>query len=135
MDQKIKRIILLIAIICILLISIICILIFIQKNQDQEIKDEETVEGAYDFESDKINVVQSRSDYYIVQKCVEMYYRYMLSDNTEENLKKLSSLIDEECTEKPEEIKKGLPYNNYNQIKIDINKMYVFSIWKYNRYN
>lgn len=125
MDQKIKRIILLIAIICILLISIICILIFIQKNQDQEIKDEETVEGAYDFESDKINVVQSRSDYYIVQKCVEMYYRYMLSDNTEENLKKLSSLIDEECTEKPEEIKKGLPYNNYNQIKIDINKMYV----------
>lgn len=122
MNKKTKNIILILIGICILIIIILCLILLKRQKTNMEILDPEMLDASYDFDFNKVQKVQSKSDYYNIQKCIETFYNYILVGDSE----KIYSLIDNEYIKKYSISNEGIKTNE--KYKIDIDKMYNIKV-------
>lgn len=126
MNKNLKRIIILLIIFTIIIITIIGILMLKKSKEEIGANELEIDEDAYNFEFNKLTEVQSRNEYYNAKKCVELFYNYISTGNTE----KTYSLLDEEYIKMTNLTREQLKTENMAKGKLDINKMYTMKASK-----
>lgn len=125
MNQNLKKIIIIIAIICILMIILLCFLINHQRKiiGNTTLTEDETPLAAYDIEKNKVQLVQLRSDFYLVQDCIEKFY-------TSEDVKKIYNRLDYEYIADFNITENNLnnKFKTYKKVEVDISKIYLIEI-------
>lgn len=127
MNENLKKIIIVIAIICILMIILLCFLIGYQRNNQESagLTEVETPTDAYDIEQNKVQSVQIRSDVYLIKECIEKFVTS--NDNT-----KIFNMLDSEYISMFNSITDNLnnKFKNYEEVNIDITNMYFVQVNK-----
>lgn len=131
--KNLKKMIIILAILCIIVLTILVILLIktIKKDNDGKIllDDIETPSDAYEVELDKVKIVQSRSDFFLVQDFIEIFYNNYLEYNigNDNNYKKVYNLLDDEYIKEFNISENNLKnkFGNYGSIKVDVTNMYL----------
>ncbi|MGN1310587.1 MAG: hypothetical protein ACI4VP_02610 [Clostridia bacterium] len=122
MQKKIKMIILTLILVCIVLIGIIAL--FNRRANKEVISETENIEGAYEFDLNKIKRVKNKSDYYLVNRCINKFYSNYIKNND------IYNLLDDEYINmfNIKEDNLNDKFGKFEDLKIDLTDVYVSEI-------
>lgn len=132
MTKKLRNIIIIVIIIIFLILIALLIQMQRQKgHRNNVINDAESFLGAYDYESNKVELVKQRNDFFIVQNCIKSFYNnYLTYNKLGTNPEKVYNLLDNEYIQMFSISKDNLKgkFGKYESIKIDITDMYKVQV-------